>query len=125
MGPDSVQRLRRSSHLGWITSLFWRRWGWSYLAVHNELLQVIGAVVAVCVHPLNLLHFVFGKFQVWLNDCGVRAWTDFYYRQETCVVPNLTGRGTALFWNSSRITHSVHSDSRGCVWAAELSTQNY
>lgn len=56
MGPDSAQRLRTSSHLGWITSLFWRTWGWSDLALHNELSQVLGAVVAVCVHRLNSLH---------------------------------------------------------------------
>lgn len=42
----------------------------SDLAPHNELWQVIGAVVAVCVHPPNSLHFVFGRIQVWLTDWG-------------------------------------------------------
>lgn len=53
----------------------------SDLALHNKLLQLIGTVITVCVHPLNSLHFVLGKippWQVWLNYCGIRARADCY-----------------------------------------------
>lgn len=65
-----MQKLRRWSHLGWTTPLFP---GDGKGQMHNGLLQVLGTVVADCVHPLNPLHSVFARIQVWLNHCEVRA----------------------------------------------------
>lgn len=98
----------------------------SDLALRNELLQVIGTLIAVCVHPLNSLHFVACKIPSWkvgLNYCGIRAQADCYQHRQvqgTRAVPNLTCGQPALFWSSSRITRSIRVTPGAMMWQLNL-----